>query len=88
MKADGCLVIGDRDPCSIIGALKPFMEITGLWMYPWDSPFREQWRSVREWKKIFGGNWQITFSQSFDNPDNRVPLSNRFYLIIARKKRA
>jgi hypothetical protein len=64
------------------------MEIAGLWMYPWDSPFREQWRSVREWKKIFGGNWQITFSQSFDNPDNRIPLSNRFYLIIARKKRA
>jgi SAM-dependent methyltransferase len=85
---DGYLVIGDRDPFSIIGALKPLMETAGLWMYPWDSPFREQWRSVKEWKDIFGEQWQITFSQSFGNPDNRIPLSNRFYVIIARKKRA
>jgi SAM-dependent methyltransferase len=83
MKPGGVLVIGDRDRLSIIGLLKPFMETTGLWMYPWDSPFQEQWRSVAEWKRIFGGDWLVTFAQSFDNPDNRIPMSNRFYLLAA-----
>lgn len=86
MKAGGVLVIGDRDRLSIIGLLKPFIETAGLWMYPWDSPFQEQWRSVEEWKKIFGSNWLVTFAQSFDNPDNRIPMSNRFYLLAAQKK--
>ena len=86
MKTGGVLVIGDRDPLSIIGLLKPCIETAGLWMYPWDSPFQEQWRSVEEWQRIFGDNWLLTFAQSFDNPDNRIPWSNRFYLLAARKK--
>ena len=88
LNMDGYLVIGDREPFSIIGALKPLMETAGMWMYPWDSPFREQWRGPRDWKDIFGEQWQIIFSRSFDNPVNRIPLSNRFYVIIARKKKA
>jgi SAM-dependent methyltransferase len=85
-KAGGHLIIGDRTSVSLIGILKPFMEMAGLWMYPWDSPFQEQWRSIREWRKFFGENWQVTSAHSFDNPDNRIPLSNRFYLLMARKK--
>lgn len=88
LKAGGLIVVGDRDPHSIIGILKPFMEMAGLWMYPWDSAFREQWRSIRKWEKIFGSDWRITSAQSFDNPDNRIPLSNRFYLLAARKMRS
>lgn len=86
-KEGGLLIIGDRDPFSLIGLLKPFMEIAGLWMYPWDSPFREQWRRAGQWEKILGGGWRVSFSKSFDDPNNRIPLSNRFYLLIARKER-
>jgi SAM-dependent methyltransferase len=86
MKAGGCLVVGDRDPRSLLGVLKPAMETAGRWMYPWDSPFQEQWRSVRDWRKVFGSNWRVTFTKSFSSPRNRIPMSNRFYLIIARKK--
>jgi len=85
-KAGGYLVIGDRSPASLIGILKPFMEMAGLWMYSWDSPFQEQWRSLREWRKVLRDNWKITCARSFDNPDNRIPFSNRFYLLMARKK--
>ena len=86
IKPGGLIVIGDRDPYSIIGILKPFMEMAGHWMYPWDSAFREQWRSIGKWRKIFGDDWSITAAQSFDNPDNRIPMSNRFYLLAARRK--
>lgn len=85
-KTGGCLVIGDRTSVSLIGILKPFMEMAGLWMYPWDSPFQEQWRSIREWRKFLGENWKVTCAHSFENPDNRIPMSNRFYLLMARKK--
>ncbi len=83
LKAGGCLVIGDRDPRSIRGILKPAMETAGFWMYPWDSPFQERWRSIREWRRIFGDNWFVAFTKSFSS---RMPMSNRFYLIIARKR--
>lgn len=86
-KPGGMLVIGDRDGFSLVGLLKPLLETAGRWMYPWDSPFREKWRGVREWEKIFGDSWQIIYAKSFDDPDNRIPMSNRFYLLIARKGR-
>ena len=86
IKPGGLIVIGDRDPFSIIGILKPLMELAGRWMYPWDSAFREQWRSVQQWKAIFDNGWTITSAQSFDDPDNRIPLSNRFYLLTARRE--
>ena len=85
LKKDGILVIGDRDGASIIGVLKPFMELAGLWMYPWDSPFREKWRSIKEWKRVLGVSWLVS-GESFDNPENRIPGSNRFYLLMAQKK--
>lgn len=84
----GYLVIGDRDPFSLIGLMKSFMEMAGMWMYPWDSPFREQWRSQGQWKDILGTRWEVISAHSFDDPDNRIPMSNRFYLIIARKKKS
>lgn len=52
LKKDGFLVIGERNPFSILGVLKPFFELRGKWMYPWDSPFREKWLSKNRWKKI------------------------------------
>jgi len=86
VKPGGVIVIGDRDRLSIIGLLKPLLETAGFWMYPWDSPFRERWRSVGEWENILGDDWRITSSQSFGSPENRIPLSNRFYLLTARKQ--
>ncbi len=84
-KVGGTIVIADRDPFSLVGVLKPFMEIAGMWMYPWDSPFRELWRAMTRWQRLLGGSWRTTFSRSFDDPDNRVPMSNRFYVFMARK---
>lgn len=86
IKPGGLLAIADRDRRSIIGFLKPLMEMAGLWMYPWDSPFREQWRSPREWREILGKKWRIKSAKCFDNPVNRIPGSNRFYVVTARKE--
>ena len=51
-KKGGKLIIGERDPFSILGVLKPLLELTNRWMYPYDAPFKEQWYSKNEWKKL------------------------------------
>jgi SAM-dependent methyltransferase len=51
LRDGGYLVIGERNPLSILGVLKPILEITNRWMYPSDSPFKEQWLSKRSWRK-------------------------------------
>jgi len=40
LKRNGKLIIGERNPCSVLGILKPILELRGYWMYPFDSPFR------------------------------------------------
>jgi len=52
LKKSGTIVIGDRNPFSILGVLKPLFELGGRWMYPWDSPFRERWYSKAQWIEI------------------------------------
>ncbi|BAF70366.1 methyltransferase domain-containing protein [Nitratiruptor sp. SB155-2] len=56
LKNNGEIIIGDRNPYSILGILKPILEFKGKWMYPFDSPFREKWYSEKEWEKILKEN--------------------------------
>ena len=51
LKPDGTLVVADRDRCSARGLLKPWHELKGRWMYPWDSPFRERWYFAGQWRR-------------------------------------
>lgn len=52
LKPGGLLFIGDRDVWSGRGLKKPWHELKGRWMYPWDSPFRERWYSFRQWRRM------------------------------------
>jgi ubiquinone/menaquinone biosynthesis C-methylase UbiE len=36
------IIVIKRNPFSILGLLKKPFELSGRWMYPWDSPFRER----------------------------------------------
>jgi len=56
LKKNGTIVIGDRNPFSILGLLKPLFELGDRWMYPWDSPFREKWYSKQRWIEILKEN--------------------------------
>ena len=49
LKNKGKIVIGERNPYSFLGLLKPILELKGKWMYPFDSPFREKWYFKNEW---------------------------------------
>jgi len=52
LKPGGKVMIGERNKISILGVLKPFFELSGTWMYPYDAPFREKWYSKRAWKEM------------------------------------
>jgi ubiquinone/menaquinone biosynthesis C-methylase UbiE len=52
LKPGGVLVIADRDVFSGRGLKKPWHELKGRWMYPWDSPFRERWYLARKWRRM------------------------------------
>lgn len=52
LRPGGMLFIGDRDLLSLRGLLKPYHELKGLWIYPWDSPFRERWYTRGQWRRI------------------------------------
>jgi SAM-dependent methyltransferase len=90
LKPGGMLVIGDRDLFSGRGLLKPWHELKGLWMYPWDSPFRERWYSVTYWKRILtGSGFEVQHCQRILNPGDRgwrrLVRMNSFFLLTVRK---
>jgi len=51
-KSGAMVVIGERNPFSILGFLKPLLELSGRWMYPWDSPFKERWYGKKRWIQL------------------------------------
>ena len=87
LKSESHLVIGERNPWSILGILKPIFELKGKWMYPWDSPFRERWYKRREWIKIFKeNNFKIKQIDAINNPrDKKVKFLNRYYFMIGKR---
>jgi len=87
LKDNGYITIGDRNPYSILGVLKPIFEIRGRWMYPWDSPFRERWYSATKWKQILKkSSFKVKNIDIINNPnDKKVKFLNRYYFIIGEK---
>ncbi len=88
LKKDGFLVIGERNPYSVLGALKPILELKGRWMYPWDSPFREKWYSQKKWVDIFKKYSLDMKNIAFiNNPnDKKIKFLNRYYFMVGVKK--
>ncbi len=84
LKNDAKIIIAERNRHSILGVLKPFFECFGRWMYPFDSPFREKWYGVQEWRYHLGvGGF---FIKNFVTIEGRgKPFFNR-YLFIEGKK--
>jgi len=85
LKKDGTLIIGERNKHSILGILKPLLELTGKWMYPYDTPFREKWFSKSEWEyqlKING----FSLIDIDDIEGSGKKFVNRYLLIRGEKQ--
>jgi ubiquinone/menaquinone biosynthesis C-methylase UbiE len=53
LRPDGIFIVFERNLVSLRGIAKPWHEVRGRWLYSWDSPFRERWYALREWRAIF-----------------------------------
>jgi ubiquinone/menaquinone biosynthesis C-methylase UbiE len=85
LKPQGSVVIGERNPYSILGFLKPFYELTNRWMYPFDTPFREKWYSKRSWEYLFSiHGFDIT--KIIDIEGSGKKWVNRYFMIIGEKR--
>ena len=86
LKPKGKVVIGERNPFSLLGFVKPFYELAGKWMYPSDSAFREKWYSLKRWRyqmKISG--FEIEDVAYIDNEHDRIAKTNRYFFIVGEK---
>ena len=84
LKKDAMVIIGERNPFSILGLLKPLFEFKGKWMYPPDSPFREKWYNKNQWEyflKICG--FELTNISSVEGKGKK--FVNRYYFIEGKK---
>jgi len=91
LKPGGVLVIGDRDLFSGRGLSKPWHELKGRWMYPWDSPFRERWHFASAWKRALAdAGFHVTRCTQASNPGERgwrrLARMNGFLLLSARRR--
>ncbi len=88
LKKEAHLVIGERNPWSVLGILKPLLEFKGRWMYPWDSPFREKWYGKNRWIEIFRqNNIEMKSVEIINNPrDKKVKFLNRYYFMVGEVK--
>ncbi len=86
LKPKGKIFIGERNPVSVLGLLKPFYELGGKWMYPFDSAFRERWYSKREWEIILKRNgFRIENICFLENEKGKIPKMNRYFFIVGEK---
>lgn len=80
LKKRGRIIIGERNPFSILGFLKPVLELKGRWMYPFDSPFKEKWYNKKEWEKNLKKNgFKLDKIEVIEG--NGKKFVNRYYLI-------
>ena len=89
LKSGGIFVVCDRSPISGRGALKPWHEIRGRWIYSWDSPFRERWHTAGAWRRALKtAGFHPISSAGLNSPTDkglrRVIPANRFVLLSAR----
>jgi len=90
LKPGGTVIIADRDKLSGRGLVKPWHELTGRWMYPWDSPFRERWYFASEWKRMLSQTgFCVKACRHVLNPKEhgwrQLALMNRFLLLEAKE---
>lgn len=90
LKPGGVIVVGDRDLFSGRGLLKPWHELKGRWIYPWDSPFRERWYFASEWRHLLQKEgFIVNYCNSVQSPGDRgwrrILRANMFLLIKATK---
>ena len=86
LNRDGYLIICDRNLFSLLGLLKPLYEVRGKWMYPYDSPFKEKWYSVKRWKKILAQNgFEVVDVETFTSNVGRSGWMSRYSVIVARR---
>ena len=84
LKNDGSVIIGERNKYSVLGILKPFLELAGKWMYPFDSPYREKWFSKKEWEYQLKTNG-FSLSDIEDIEGSGKKFVNRYLLIRGEK---
>ncbi len=83
----GYVVIGDRNPYSWLGLLKPLLEKKGKWMYPKDSAYKEQWYNISQWQDIFKQNGVNFISYKVINSDDNykgIYFFNRYYFMVGK----
>ena len=86
LNKNGIIIIGERNPFSILGVLKPIYELSGKWMYPYDSPFKEKWYSMKKWEYLLKTNgFEIQNICRIDNPNDKIKKTNRYFFIVAQK---
>ena len=84
MKKNGMLIIGERNPLSIFGFLKPFYEIIGNWMYPFDSPFKEKWYFKEKWiYNLKKSGFEVEEIETIEG--NGKKFVNRYFFIRSKK---
>lgn len=83
LRKPGFLLIADRSPVSGLGLLKPFLELAGMWMYPWDSPFRERWYFSSHWKRLLSARgFCVDSVKTAGSPCSTIARGlHRYYLI-------
>ena len=91
LKPNGTLIVGDRHLISGRGLLKPYHEFRGVWIYPWDSPFRERWYSGGQWRKILRKNgFRVLGVHRIDNPEDsgwrRQVRMNSFVVVSGQRR--
>jgi ubiquinone/menaquinone biosynthesis C-methylase UbiE len=90
LKQGGTVFIGDRDKCSGRGLLKVWHELSGRWMYPWDSPFLERWYFAGRWKRmISAAGFRVVGCRRIQDPQEhgwrRLAHMNQYLLLKAEK---
>jgi SAM-dependent methyltransferase len=83
---NGFFIICDRNPKSVIGLLKPIYECIGKWMYPCDSPFKEKWYTLNEWRAILKKNgFEVVEAETFLGKVGKFGWMHRYSIIVAKK---
>jgi len=86
LKDGSVCIIGERNPYSGLGLLKPIMERLGWWMYFKHSPFREKWFSKIQWKSLLAKNeFNIENIYNINVVKQKIPYLNRYYCIKSKK---
>jgi SAM-dependent methyltransferase len=91
LKPGGVLFIGDRNLFSGRGLSKPWHELNGRWIYPWDSPFRERWYFAGGWKRALeSAGFRAMSCRSVigrgEHGWRRLARMNGFLLVTAQKR--